>query len=237
MPRGEYLVLLNNDAVVTEGWLEQLIGLSNVVPVLGEPSEVPRSRGQTDDGDPSGVREPEPNAESRGGAETAPGGPPAVSGRMAARGLPPLAAPHPPHPVGTSPQGGEVGGDSRLGRVPRGVGLVGPMTNYAAPPQLIEDVPYRDLDQMRAFARRWREEHRGQWFTVPKLSGFCLLMKREVYQTVGGLDKQFGLGLFDDDDLAIRARRPDSNWLWPTTSLSINSAAARSPATESTRVS
>ncbi len=89
----------------------------------------------------------------------------------------------------------------------RGVGLVGPMTNYAAPPQLIEDVPYRDLDEMRAFAKRWREEHRGQWFTVPKLSGFCLLMKRAVYEVIGGLDEQFGPGFFDDDDLAIRARQ------------------------------
>ncbi len=81
------------------------------------------------------------------------------------------------------------------------------MTNYAPPPQLIQDVPYRDLDEMRAFARRWREEHRGQWFTAPKLSGFCLLMKRAVYEAIGGLDDQFGLGFFDDDDLAIRARR------------------------------
>ncbi len=63
--RGEYLVLLNNDAVVTEGWLEQLIGLSAVVPGSAEPSDVARSRGQADGGDSSGARGSEPNAEAR----------------------------------------------------------------------------------------------------------------------------------------------------------------------------
>jgi tetratricopeptide (TPR) repeat protein len=32
-------------------------------------------------------------------------------------------------------------------------------------------------------------------------------MKRAVYEAIGGLDEQFGLGFFDDDDLAERARR------------------------------
>jgi GT2 family glycosyltransferase len=72
------------------------------------------------------------------------------------------------------------------------------MSNYAAPPQWVPEVAYRDLDEMHGFARRWREEHRGQWFTVPKLSGFCVLIKRAVYEAIGGLDERFALGFFDD---------------------------------------
>jgi glycosyltransferase involved in cell wall biosynthesis len=120
---GKYLVLLNNDAVVTDAWLDQLIALTE------------------------------------------------------------------------------------MKNVSRPIGLTGPMSNYVTPPQLIERVPYQDMEAMQLFARQWRDRHRGQWSTVPKLSGFCLLMKRAVYEAIGGLDERFGLGFFDDDDLALRAQQ------------------------------
>ena len=113
--RGEYLVQLNNDVVVADGWLDQLVAL---ISTTESENDSPKSKIQ----------------------------------------------------------------------------LVGPMSNYAAPPQLVEDVPYHDLDDMKVFAQRWRDEHRGKWFYRLLLSGFCLLMTRAVYDSVGGLDERFGSG-------------------------------------------
>lgn len=117
--RGEFVVLLNNDVVVTDGWLDQLVALARVDPAIG---------------------------------------------------------------------------------------MVGPMSNYTCPPQVVLDAKYADLDQMDRFATTWRQQHRGQWVFAEKLSGFCLLIRRRVLEAIGGLDEGFGLGFFDDDDLAMRAR-------------------------------
>ena len=103
------------------------------------------------------------------------------------------------------------------------VGLVGPMSNYAAPPQLVETVPYRvgprrhvqprggaqwlvEVEAVHAFAKQYRQEHKGKWAAAERLGGFCLLVKREVLQRIGPLESDLGLGLFDTDVLSMKAR-------------------------------
>jgi len=107
------------------------------------------------------------------------------------------------------------------------IGLVGPMSNYAAPPQLVDTVPYRigpkkgarvergkassdwlvDVSAVEDFARKWREEQRGKWIEVERLGGFCLLVKRVVLERIGPLAQWSDLAMFDTDLLSMKARQ------------------------------
>ena len=78
-----------------------------------------------------------------------------------------------------------------LDRYPE-VGMVGPVTNFAAGPQQVPE-GYVVTD------------HWGETQEVEVLIGFCLLMRREVYERIGGLDERFGLGNFSDNDYSLRA--------------------------------
>jgi O-antigen biosynthesis protein len=79
------------------------------------------------------------------------------------------------------------------------IGAVGPMSNYASPPQLVRPVPYRvhsridqaslPQDDLDRFALGWREQHKGEWQEADRLDTFCLLFKREVLEKIGPLDR------------------------------------------------
>ena len=86
------------------------------------------------------------------------------------------------------------------------VGAVGAVSNYVPPPQFVQP-GYDDLSGLDPFAEKRRLQFAGRSLSFDRLSGFCLLVRREVVNRVGVFDERFGLGFFDDDDLGIRIRQ------------------------------
>jgi 2-polyprenyl-3-methyl-5-hydroxy-6-metoxy-1,4-benzoquinol methylase len=60
---------------------------------------------------------------------------------------------------------------------------------------------------MIPFAEQYNHSDPSKWEERLKLIGFCLLVKREAYEAVGGLDERFTPGNYEDDDFCLRIRR------------------------------
>ncbi len=84
------------------------------------------------------------------------------------------------------------------------IGLVGPCSNFVSGPQKV-DCGYDNLAELDGFAWDWGKAHDGQLAQINRLVGFCLLVRREVVETIGLLDERFGIGCFEDDDFCLRA--------------------------------
>ena len=85
------------------------------------------------------------------------------------------------------------------------IAIVGPRSNYVSGPQIDPNAKYSNMDEMHVYARNASNGSFERPKIFHRIVFFCTLLKSQLLTEVGGLDEQFGMGNFEDDDYCRRA--------------------------------
>ncbi|MGE5406732.1 MAG: glycosyltransferase [Methanosarcina sp.] len=85
-------------------------------------------------------------------------------------------------------------------------GIVGPVSNAVSGLQIDKNAKYKNITEMHKYAKKVRKQNAGKTLAFPRVAFLCTLIKKEVIDTIGGLDERFTPGNFEDDDFCLRAQ-------------------------------
>jgi len=91
------------------------------------------------------------------------------------------------------------------------IGLVGPLTNRISGLQMVKNFPYNDPKDFPDYAARIAKQYNKKYTPRRRIAGFAMLIKKDVYEKIGGLDEDFGSGNYEDDDYCLRAKEAGFN--------------------------
>ncbi len=93
------------------------------------------------------------------------------------------------------------------------LGLIGPGTNRTCNEAQI-DLNYQTWTEYQDAARRLSRKHEGEQFPIRMPMMFCTGFRRDFYEKVGPLDEQYEVGMFEDEDYALRAKAAGYRVAW-----------------------
>jgi GT2 family glycosyltransferase/glycosyltransferase involved in cell wall biosynthesis len=85
-------------------------------------------------------------------------------------------------------------------------GMVGPVTNAIGNEAKVK-IDYTDLTDINYFAAKRAEKYAGISFEIKVLALYCALISQTLFHQLGGLDERYQVGMFEDDDLALKIRQ------------------------------
>src|SRR5215217_9211651 len=93
------------------------------------------------------------------------------------------------------------------------IGLVGPATNRSCNEAQIE-IPYQTYGEFKAVARSQGERHERERVPIRMPMMFCVAFRRDTYERLGPLDERYEVGMFEDEDYALRAKAAGLHVAW-----------------------